>query len=82
MSKAMGWFLVGLLLFPLKPWALNLDFEKEIQKREIVSVRLSEDLKSSQKEAGEADVKDSSLPKERERDASGTFSVRLRAISR
>lgn len=79
----MGWFLVGQLLFPLKPWALNLDFEKEIQKREIVSVRLSEDLKNSQGEGREEKSKGAAaLPTESKKDPSGTFSVRLRAISR
>lgn len=99
MMKTMGWFqnfktLVLAATVALsagisaQSWALNIDFEKELKKREIVSVRLSDEI-GSRKDANSQKVtatsgsgaqgEDLDLNPDRETE---TFSVQLKAISR
>ena len=86
--KTRGWFqiLTGLVLFGLsltfQAGASNFDFDKEIRKREIVSVRLSDEF-SAKAEAARSEA--GSLVKDNEPDQendSSTFSVRLKPIRR
>jgi len=88
--NAMGWlkcsqtFLMLTFVFSQSVWALNLDFEKEIQRREIVSVRLAQDLKPSKKSlTGKKTRKNALQPRKSTRtQSSSSFKVKLTPVRR
>lgn len=83
--KTLGWFqmmtfLFGAVLFGFELQAL--DFDKEIQKREVVNIRVAKDIEGSS--APQTVRSRSKRPKASDREGapSGTFSVRLIPIKR
>lgn len=85
MVKTLGWFqmltfLFGAVLFCSDLYAL--DFDKEIRRREVVSVRVASRIQAQRSPQTEKTERKASEEADRQNDPSGTFSVRLISTKR
>lgn len=86
--RTLGWFqmitisFLGAHLFSFELRALNLDFDREIKRREVVSVRLADELQPSKRPLSGSQKQKPTREPDNKNTSSGTFSVRLIPISR